>query len=317
MEAVVLNVKKEFAVQAEALSLGYEDLGSVFWAVRDVHLEIERGSSLCIVGESGSGKTTLGNAIAGLLPPYVRVAGKLVIEGVEVIKDSRVIGANKIRGRIVTKIPQNPATSLNPYVRIEQMFYDVLRDVRGIREKRIAREEISKLVSAVGLEEDVLYMYPHELSGGMSQRVTIALALASKPSIIVADEPTSNLDAYLKGHIVRLIRDLSDKFGISLVVITHDISITEVVCKDMVVMFLGEIVERGHVKDIIRAPLHPYSSELIEAVNLESASYKPKKYAGGCVYHARCPHASNECLKPPPLLKLSDGREVKCWRQAR
>ncbi|MEM1930530.1 MAG: ABC transporter ATP-binding protein [Sulfolobales archaeon] len=314
---MVLDVKKRLAVQAEALSLGYEDLGSVFWAVRDVHLEIEEGSSLCIVGESGSGKTTLGNAIAGLLPPYVRASGKLVVEGIEVIKDSRVIGANKIRGRIVTKIPQNPATSLNPYVRVEQMFYDVLRDVRNIREKRLAREEIFKLISAVGLEEDTLYMYPHELSGGMSQRVTIALALASKPSIIVADEPTSNLDAYLKGYIIRLIRDLNSKFGISLVVITHDISITEVVCRDMVVMFLGEIVERGRVSDVIRSPLHPYSSELIEAVNLERTGHKPKKYVGGCVYYVRCPHASNECLKPPPLLKLSDGREVRCWRQAR
>jgi len=313
---VVLNVKNELAVQAEALSLGYEDLGSIFWAVRDVHLEITKGSSLCIVGESGSGKTTLGNGIAGLIPPYVRVAGKLVVEGIEVIKNSKVIGANKIRGRIVTKIPQNPAASLNPYIRIEQTFHDVLRDVRGIRDRHVAREETLRLISAVGLEEDVLYMYPHELSGGMSQRVTIALALASKPSIIVADEPTSNLDAYLRGYIVRLIGDLSNKFGISLVVITHDISIAEVVCEDMVVMFLGEIVERGRVSDVIKAPLHPYSSELIEAVNLERAGHKPRKYVGGCVYYVRCPYASSECLKPPPLIKLSSCREVRCWRLA-
>lgn len=314
---MVLGTINRTAIKAEALSLGYEDLGTVFWAVRNVHLELAKGSSLCIVGESGSGKTTLGNAIAGLLPPYVRAVGRLAVEGVEVVRDFKVIGANRIRGKIVTKIPQNPATSLNPFIRIEQMFYDVLRDVRGIWDRDVLREETLKLVSAVGLEEDVLYMYPHELSGGMSQRVAIALALAPKPSIIVADEPTSNLDAYLRGYIIRLIRDLSERFRMSLVVITHDISITKMMCAEMVVMFLGEIVERGRVDDMIKDPLHPYTSELIEATTLKGGSQRSRRYVSGCVYYVRCPYASSECLKSPPLLRLGDGREVKCWRQVR
>lgn len=313
---MVLDAKSPLAVKAENLSIGYEDLDIVTWAVKNVRLELAKGGSLCLVGESGSGKTTLGNAIAGLIPPYTRVAGSLFVEGIDVIRDSRVIGANKIRGKVAVKIPQNPAMSLNPYVNIEQMFYDVLREVRGIKNKGVMKEEALKLVSMVGLQEDVLYMYPHELSGGMSQRVTIALALASKPSLVVADEPTSNLDAYLRGYIVKLIKDLSNKFGMSLVVITHDISITEVICEDMVVMLLGELVEHGRVADIIRNPLHPYTSELIEATSLQRASRKLRENTGGCVYYSRCPYAHNRCLEAPSLLRTDNGREVRCWRQA-
>ncbi|MCX8184545.1 MAG: ABC transporter ATP-binding protein [Sulfolobales archaeon] len=312
---MVLVDRKEVVVEAEDLSLGYEDLDSVSWAVRNVCLRLARGSSLCVVGESGSGKSTLGNAIAGLLPPYVRVSGRLVIEGVEVIKGSSVVGADRIRGRVVSKIPQNPAASLNPYIRIEQIFRDVLRDVRGIRDKNVLREETLKLISTVGLSEDVLYMYPHELSGGMSQRVAIALALAPRPSIIVADEPTSNLDAYLRGYIIRLIADLSEKLKTSLVVITHDISITEVVCRNVAVMFLGELMEYGPTRDVLKEPLHPYTSELIEAAELRRTSQISRKYVSGCVYYSRCPYATSKCLEQPLLVKLGNEREVKCWRK--
>ncbi len=314
---MVLAPGNRTAVLAEALSLGYEDLGAVFWAVREVDLELPRGGSLCIVGESGSGKTTLGNALAGLIPPYVRTAGRLVVEGVEVVRGSRIAGASKIRGRVVTRIPQNPAASLNPYLRIEEMFYDVLRDSREIKSRGEAREEAVKLLSLVGLDEGVLHMYPHELSGGMSQRVAIALALAPRPSIIVADEPTSNLDAYLRGYIVRLIGNLNRKLGVSLVTITHDISIVEIACEDMAVMFFGEIVERGPVRDVLGKPLHPYTSELIEATTLKRAGLRYGEQTSGCAYYARCPYGDEECLRPPPPARLGGGREVRCWRLAR
>ncbi len=314
---MVLAQESRTAVLAESLSLGYEDMGAVFWAVRGVSLELPRGGSLCIVGESGSGKTTLGNAIAGIIPPYVRTDGRLVVGGVEVVRGSRVVGADRIRGRVVTRIPQNPAASLNPYLRVGEIFYDVLRDSRGIGSRSESRGEARRLLSLVGLEEEVLDMYPHELSGGMSQRVAIALSLAPGPSIVVADEPTSNLDAYLRGYIVRLIGDLNRRLGMTLVVITHDISVAELMCGDLSVVFLGEIVERGSVSEVLRKPLHPYTSELIEASVLERAGRKSGMRTEGCAYYARCPHAGGECLKPPPMLRLGDGREVRCWRLAR
>ncbi|MDW8011206.1 MAG: ATP-binding cassette domain-containing protein, partial [Sulfolobales archaeon] len=177
------------------------------------------------------------------------------------------------------------------------------------------KEETLKLISAVGLSEDVLSMYPHELSGGMCQRVTIALALAPKPSIVVADEPTSNLDAYLRGYIVHLIKDLSRKLKMSLIVITHDISIAEVICEDMVVMYLGELVERGRVRDVLREPLHPYTTELIASAGLQRVGQKWRKYVSGCVYYTRCPYTSDKCLERPPLFKLGSEREVRCWKR--
>ncbi|MCS7111317.1 MAG: ABC transporter ATP-binding protein [Ignisphaera sp.] len=310
---MVLN---EVAVRARNLWIGYEEEGEILWALNGIDIDIPKATAFCIVGESGSGKSTLGNAIAGLLPPYAVTKGRLDVYNISVI-DGDKVDYSGVRGSIVVRIPQNPLSALNPYLKIESVFSDILKQRFRINSKVKALEIAQKALKAVDLPSDVLGRYPHQLSGGMGQRVAIALTIAIDPEIVVADEPTSNLDAYLKGATLNLLRDIVRK-GKTLIVITHDILFASALCSFIAVMLMGNVVEIGKTEEVLSNPLHPYTRELIDAANL---NFKNSKYAinrsktnlRGCAYSSRCPKHSARCYEKPKLFYINESHGVACW----
>ncbi|MEM0218372.1 MAG: ABC transporter ATP-binding protein [Desulfurococcaceae archaeon] len=318
METLVL------AVKAEKLSIGYLREDDVpLWVVRNVDLEIMERETFCLIGESGCGKTTLANAIAGVIPPHSLTAGKLYIFDKLVIDgDNRLF--NGVRGKLVSYIPQNPGTSLNPYLTIKDHFYYMLRNLHRINEKDSVRVA-HRYLQIVGLSKDVLDRYPHELSGGMQQRVTIALALASGARILVADEPTSSVDAHLKYQILSLLDKLVREHNLTLIMVTHEIPVAQRVCNRIAVMYAGKIVEIGEVSDITRTPMHPYTIMLLETTPVLGHMKPLKPFPGEpldfsqpsneCPLYARCPlRDENKCRTEPPLMEVNkSGHYVRCW----
>ncbi|MCC6055734.1 MAG: ABC transporter ATP-binding protein [Desulfurococcaceae archaeon] len=313
-----MDINSESIVKAEGLSIGYETDEGTLWAVKEVSFEVPKTSVFCIVGESGSGKTTLGNAISGLLPPYVLTQGYLVVDNIVVINNDKN-NLKAARG-IAVRIPQNPSSALNPYLKVRALFEDVMKSKAKNVSKAEVREAIVKYLSIMQLDEEVLELYPYQLSGGMAQRVAIALALAAKPRIIVADEPTSNLDAYLRSSVGSLLKRLIE-FGITVIVITHDIVFASHVCNYIVVMYGGRVVEVGKVEEVLSQPLHPYTMLLIEAATLKKVFTNSMRVSAiegvgesGCVYKSKCPYRVNTCQAVPLLKYVSKTHGVACWR---
>lgn len=310
-------MSNRFIITAKNLKIGYETDDGVVWAVKGVSFDVIEKTSFCLVGESGSGKTSIGNAISGLLPPYSITKGVLIVNNKYVVNEDKT-DFRSVRGTVV-RIPQNPSAALSPYTKISDLFMDVIRNAYNRINKEQAVELIRKYLRMVNLPEDVLNMYPHQLSGGMAQRVAIALSLSINPKIIVADEPTSNLDAYLRGAIGNILRELVNS-GITLIVITHDILFASHVCRNIAVMYGGKIIEIGRVEDILSNPIHPYTIELIEAATLQKGN-GPKKVSTatpssskGCVYINRCPFAFSKCYEEPSIVFIKNGHGVACWR---
>jgi len=313
------------AIRSIHLEIGYMDEeDTVSWAVRGVSFQVEEGEIYCLVGESGCGKSTLGNAVAGILPPHATTRGQLYIYDRKVI-DGEKVDYTGVRGKLVTYVPQNPGTSLNPYEVIEDQFYHVLHSTYGYdREKSISIAK--QYLSLVELDpEKVLDYYPHELSGGMQQRAAIAIALATGARIVVADEPTSSLDAHLRLQLIRLLRKLRDTKRLSILLITHDLVSASKICDRVAVMYAGKIVEEGSGALLLTEPLHPYTQALVDAVPLLGLRKPLKSIPGepprageeirGCVFRGRCPFVFEKCVNTPPELYTMD-RKVSCWRYA-
>ncbi|ADV65265.1 ABC transporter ATP-binding protein [Desulfurococcus mucosus] len=311
------------AVKAMNLWIGYMDEGEiVHWAVRGISFQVDEGEIYCLVGESGCGKSTTGNAIAGILPSHAVTRGELYIYGRKVIDDDRV-DYRGVRGRLVSYIPQNPGTSLNPYETVENQFYYVLNSIYGYSREK-ALETARRYLSMVELDpERVLDHYPHELSGGMQQRVAIGIALATGARVVVADEPTSSLDAHLRLQLIKLIRRLRDEQGLSVILITHDLVSAGRICDVVGVMYAGKIIEEGKGSLLLTEPLHPYTQMLVDAVPilglkkpLKSIPGEPPR-AGGeireCVFRDRCPQAFDKCVTHPPESYVME-RKISCWR---
>jgi len=314
------------AIQAKNLKIGYmdeEEEEQITWATRGVDLSVEEGESFCIVGESGCGKSTLASAIAGVLPPHALTMGKLYIFNQLVINESER-NYNGIRGKVVSLIPQNPGTSLNPFLTIGDHFYYILRDVKGLSKSdsiKIAQEYLSK----VGLGKDVLEKYPHKLSGGMQQRVLIAIALASEVKIIVADEPTSSIDANLRAQILNLLSKLVKEFKVTLLLVTHDLASASKICDRIAVMYAGKVIETGLTSSIISKPRHPYTRMLLDSVPLLGSKKSLNPLPGEppslvedftwCSFRDRCPFRIEQCSVEPPLIPVEDEPHfVRCWR---
>lgn len=313
------------AIRAENLKIGYldEEEEQVVWVTRGVDLSVEEGESFCLVGESGCGKSTLASAIAGILPPHALTMGKLYIFDQLVIDDSKR-NYNGIRGKIVGLIPQNPGTSLNPFLTIEDHFYYVLRDSKNMNKsesRKIAHEYLLK----VGLNKDVLEKYPHELSGGMQQRVLIAIALASNVKIVVADEPTSSIDANLRAQILNLINSLVKEFKVTLFLVTHDLASAGKICDKIAVMYAGRIVETGPTSIITSKPRHPYTKMLFESIPILGWKRALNPLPGEppnvieeitwCSFRERCPLKIETCNKEPPLMPTDENLHfTRCWR---
>jgi oligopeptide/dipeptide ABC transporter ATP-binding protein len=292
--------------------------------VDGVSLRLEPGKTLCLVGESGCGKSVTALSIAKLLPspPARYVGGEILLEGRDVLKMSaRELRA--IRGGLVSYVFQEPGAALNPVFRIGAQIKETLKYHRPA----VAHDsEVIRLLKLVGIPapDARLRNYPHELSGGMQQRVLLAMALASQPKLLVADEPTTALDVTIQAQIIELLRDLRRQLGMAVLLITHNLGLVGDLADDVAVMYAGQIVEHGPVRGVLQHPRHPYTQALIRSVpKIEGAAERlttipgtvplPGWLPGGCRFHPRCSKAQPDCSRRlPPLTELADGHSVRC-----
>ncbi len=299
------------------------DYGSVR-VVDGVSLSVDEGETLCLVGESGCGKSVTALSIARLLatPPARYAGGEILLQGRDVLRMSSVELRN-IRGGVVSYVFQEPGASLNPVMRIGAQIREMLTEHRPAWANE---NEIIRLLKLVGIPapESRIREYPHQLSGGMQQRAMIAMALASEPKLLIADEPTTALDVTIQAQIIELLRELQQQLGMAILLITHNLGIVGDIADRVAVMYAGQIVEEAAADTLLRQPLHPYTQALIRSVphigrerqRLESipgAVPVPGNWPAGCRFEPRCPVAHPECAtNPPRLADAKPDRRVRC-----
>ena len=318
-ELLVKNLKVSFSTSKKELI-----------AVRGISYQLNQGEILALVGESGCGKTVSALSILRLIqePPGKIVSGEILFAGKDLLKLKKK-ELQDLRGKDIAMIFQDPMTSLNPVLTIgEQIIETLLRHTSLSRKK--AREKSFRLLEQVEIPspKQKLDKYPHQLSGGMRQRVMIAMALSCSPRILIADEPTTALDVLIQAQILSLLKKIKNDTQMSILLITHDLGVVAEVAERVMVMYAGEIVESGSVNDLFRSPLHPYTIGLMESIpTLESTQQKLsklKEISGtvpslsqvpfGCPFHPRCSEAETRCkTDKPKLKKISQTHSVSCW----
>ena len=304
--------------------------GNVAKAVRGVDLSIGRGETLGLVGESGSGKSVTAQSILRLIqPPAGRIVqGSIVFDGTDLALATEE-EMRRIRGNSISMIFQEPMTSLNPVIRIGEQIAEVVRLHRGLPPKEALRYAIDMLTK-VGIAEPArrVMQFPHELSGGMRQRVMIAMALACEPKMLIADEPTTALDVTIQAQILELMRALQHEAGISILLITHDLGVVAETAHRVAVMYAGQIVERADVARLFDRPLHPYTEGLMASIPRVDEAPSPDRMLPaisgvvpnlldlptGCAFQDRCPKVHERCRREePPLSDVGQGHAVRCW----
>jgi len=292
-------------------------------AVDGVSLDIGPGEAVGLVGESGCGKSTLGRALMGLTPDSAARDGQIYYRGQDVLRLGRR-GMHALRGPEIGLIFQEPMTRLNPLLRIHDHFRETLRAHEpGLSKDEIKRRSLETL-GHVGIPPTRFHQYPHEFSGGMRQRIMIALALVLRPKLLIADEPTTSLDVLVEAQILRLLKDLQRDYGTALLLITHNLGIVAEACDRMAVMYAGRVAEDGPVHEVFAEPGHPYTRELLRSTislstrNLSHIPGSPPNLVhppAGCRFHPRCPDAMQVCRqKVPRITDLGGGQHVACWR---
>jgi len=294
-------------------------------AVDEVSLRLDAGETLGIVGESGSGKTTLALSIMRLLPPAARiVGGSLVFEGEDLLTKSSS-EMRKIRGKRIAMILQDPMASLNPLFTIGDQVGEPLRVHEG-SPRRTAMTRARDLLKAVRISapETRLREYPHQMSGGMRQRIVGAIAISCEPRLLIADEPTTSLDLTIQAQYLRLLRDLQRAHGLAMIFITHNLGIVAKMCDQVAVMYAGHMVESGPVEQIFDAPRHPYTQALLASIpklgdpsaRLLAIEGQPPDLSalpGGCAFHPRCPKVMDRCREGEVPEVAADGHRSRCW----
>lgn len=281
-------------------------------AVNGINISLKKGESIGIVGETGAGKTTMALSIMGLIPypPGIIVNGEICYEGKNIINSSEKEYKN-IRGKGISMIFQDPMTALNPTMTIEKQLMEVLDSHEKNMNKSEKIETITELLELVGVQKDRLKEYPHQFSGGMKQRVVIAMSLLLKPKILIADEPTTALDVTIQAQVLDIINNLKEKFNMSLILITHDLGIVAEVCDRIFIVYAGEIVESGYVKEVYLNTKHPYTKGLFNSIPrldinndrltpIEGDMINPVNLPSGCYFHPRCRYKNDICISKKP-----------------
>ncbi|WP_409303157.1 ABC transporter ATP-binding protein [Peribacillus sp. SCS-155] len=294
--------------------------------VNDIDFHIKPGEVLGIVGESGCGKSVTSLSIMGLLDSRTgKVDGEILFNG-ENLANASEAKMRKIRGNEIAMIFQEPMTSLNPVFTIGDQLIESLR-IHRKWDKKKARVKAVEMLQLVGLAraKELLNEYPHQLSGGMRQRVMIAMAMICEPKMLIADEPTTALDVTIQAQILELMKKLNKETNTAIMMITHDLGVVAEMCERIVVMYAGKIVEEGDVKSIFQNPKHPYTVGLIQSVpdmrekkerlySIPGNVPKPGSLKIGCQFAPRCPHAMDICIsQTPSLTPFENGQQVRCW----
>jgi oligopeptide/dipeptide ABC transporter ATP-binding protein len=306
----------------EDLTLHFRTQAGAVQAVDGVDFELACNRAVVILGESGCGKTSLSKALLRLLPRNVeKYSGKVYLQGEDVMKLDEEEFRHTVRWVGMSLVPQAAMNSLNPVIKVGDQVAEPAMIHLGLN-KAEALGLVRKMFQHVGVSYDFVDRYPFELSGGMRQRVALAMALVTSPSLIVLDEPTSALDLLTQANIMNVLKRIKHELGTSFILITHDIATSSELADEVAIMYAGQIVETGHAKDFFPAPLHPYSQLLMASVPRLRSDSDPMFITGqppslmnppkGCRFAARCPFRMEKCSEEPPVIQ-KDNRKVKCW----
>jgi peptide/nickel transport system ATP-binding protein len=319
----VIEEPAEPVLRVEHLTVTYHTDAGRVRAVDDVSFDLPPGTRMGLVGESGSGKTTVANALMRLIKPPGRIdAGRIVVDGIETLRLSDA-QMRQVRLRRIALVPQGAMSALNPVMRVRDQILDGLWVHEPHASRRDLEKRVEEVLAAVELDPRVAGMFPHQLSGGMKQRVCIAIAVSLRPKVIIADEPTSALDVVTQRQVMETIGRLQRDLQSSILLIGHDMGLMAQFVDRLAVMYAGRLVEMGPVREIFREPLHPYTQLLISSLPVLGARGVFKGIPGvppslltlppGCVFHPRCPQVLPQCAQQiPPLIQVAPQRWVAC-----
>src|SRR3954463_1026312 len=313
---------QEPVISAREVRVWYGTTRGAIRAVDGVSFDLAPGETLGLVGESGCGKSTLGRGLMGLLPEGAKRDGEVLFRGRDIFALSPK-ASYALRGRELGMIFQEPLTRLNPLMRVSQHFEETIKQHEPDLSKDEIRGRALEALRLMGIPPTRYKSYPHEFSGGMRQRLMIALALVLRPAFVVADEPTTALDVLVEAQIVQILNDLRQNFSTSLLLITHNVGIVAEACDRVAVMYAGRIVEEGRVAEVFKNPQHPYTRALLRStisLTTTGLNYIPGAPPDlvdppdGCRFHPRCPDAMNVCAaKDPVNIERPGGGRVECW----
>ncbi|KAL0264047.1 UNVERIFIED_CONTAM: hypothetical protein PYX00_010912 [Menopon gallinae] len=323
-----MKSKDDVILEVRDLHIDFKTDSGLVKATDGVNLYLRRGETLALVGESGSGKSVTGLGIMRLVPnpPGTIRSGEILFEGQNILKFSPK-QLRQLRGNRISMIFQDPMTSLNPFMKISSQLMETIIIHQKLSKKQAQLKAI-EMLDLVGIPnaEKCIHMYPHQFSGGMRQRVMIAIALSCRPDVLIADEPTTALDVTIQSQIIELMQSLSKEMGTAIIIITHDLGVVAGMSHRVSVMYAGRIVETGTNEEIFNNPSHPYTKGLIQSVpRLDQESHKSLYTIGGsppnlanlpqaCYFHTRCPKVMDICRNQyPPIKNISETHRSACW----
>lgn len=317
----------EHLLEIKNLTIRFDTNDGSVRAVNGIDLNMHGGETLGLVGETGAGKTTLAKGIMRLTPcpPGKIVSGEILFEGRDLLKmsDNEI---RQIRGKHISMIFQDPMTSLNPVMTVGAQIAEVIATHEHLSEGE-ARKKAESMLEMVGITKERYGEYPHQFSGGMKQRVIIAIALACNPQLLIADEPTTALDVTIQAQVLEMMRELKNKQNTAMLLITHDLGIVAQNCDYTAIVYAGKIIEYGSVLEVFKKHLHPYTEGLLGSIPnmavdvkrltpIEGLMPDPTRLPEGCAFHPRCQYACKRCaLEAPEPVQISETHYVRCWRQ--
>jgi peptide/nickel transport system ATP-binding protein len=320
-----MTVERPVLMQVRDLNVRYKTRYGQVSAVEDVSFDIYQGEILGLVGESGSGKSTMGKALMRMLPRAAQVSGQLIFQGEDVMNYDPA-KLRDFRGRKISMIFQDPMTSLNPVQRVSEHIVEAIQVHEPKTTAEMALNVARELIERLGIARRRVVDFPHQLSGGMRQRVMVGLGLVLNANLIIADEATTSLDVIVEAKLVDQLRQIREDFGVTLLVITHNIALVAELCDRVAVMYAGQLAEIGPVEEIFDHPLHPYTKGLLQSVPSIQLDEKEQLYKmpgeppsltnppSGCRFHPRCPYVMEICPRIDPRLEeVAPGRLVHCW----